>query len=969
MPAWKPSASNTCAPASAPRAPWPTQRNKELGQLQLALERIASIQAEAVRVPTVPSGGGPTALSIQGTANIEALHLDYQVAVLFAASHTSGYRTDVLSGAIDSVGSRNTRGPLAGFYDIYSSNFEADNFSAVSNSQWHYGASTPLWIEDQPLYRGRIFAEAGSATLKAGEVKLLVNEFSQNDFGDTHSLVLLVDSLRVQNALTQLDPGLKEGTLATLLKAAANNKASSTSGTQGKADGDTLEQVANDLAKLLGVAGASLKGSLEGNTWALVPGPSGFTGREALQTLLNNIDLKIKADGLAGKFTVYTTHDAKLAQSDFAALLSLTLGATFSLRAKSEGDKTLINAKLGASYATELAQFNADQGSRASGNTTALNYTDQYLSDRSAALNWLITADTKNLPTSDSGSIEIFSPYAGVKTQFEDWDSGQKLTVGNPYEISRATQYIKFGDKTDNTLSGEELADHLYGGPGADTLKGYSGNDYLQGDSGADSLLGGQGHDTLNGGKDFDSYETMTDGGHDTIQDSDGLGKVTLAGIVLVGGKHVAGPEPVWESADGRVQYKKVFMPATGTYDLLVSVQGSAATVRIENWQPTKNLGITLADETAPALTLTNLEQYSAGVYDTVTGSNNADRISTGHKTDFVYGNNGDDTIALLDGNDVATGGLGRDWIDGGADNDYLIGGLTVGTPAQAEQDRDTLIGGLGSDLIKAGLGDDILIGSERNATITGADQTTQGDWLLGGEGDDIASGSLGRDFLNGGAGADTLDGGAGDDIILGDADYGFQTSFGASVSNGEPSLGIPASIAFAAEHRLGEDGSDTVTVAGAVTPMVEGGGDVIACDLFTLTSAGGLLRYPLLLSGTQRMNNKTDTPQDSFTQACWRTRRASVPARLRARGRGACGMRPGLLQHRGWHASSAATANGLRRSGTATRHVCGLGWFAGKLCQAHEVHSMRLLGLKAPEKRMNIDSFHTTHYARTKQC
>ena len=344
-----------------------------------------------------------------------------------------------------------------------------------------------------------------------------------------------------------------------------------------------------------------------------------------------------------------------------------------------------------------------------------------------------------------------------------------------------------------------------------------------------------------------------------------------------------------WESADGRVQYKKVFMPATGTYDLLVSVQGSAATVRLENWQPAKNLGIALADESSPALTLTNLEQYSAGVYDTVTGSNNPDRISTGKKTDFVYGNNGDDTIALLDGNDVATGGLGRDWIDGGLDHDYLIGGLSVGTPAQAEQDRDTLIGGLGSDLIKAGLGDDILIGSERNGAIAGADQTTQGDWLLGGEGDDIASGSVGRDFINGGAG-------------------------------------------------------------------------VHACDLFTLTSAGRLLRYPLLHSGTQRMNTETDTPQDSLTQPCWRTRRASVPARLRARGLGACGPRPNSHQHLGLHADSAATANGLRRSGTATRHVCGLGWHTDQNYQDQNVHSMRLPGLKVPGKRMGIGFGHFTH-------
>ncbi|MDA6332005.1 hypothetical protein OSK47_24605, partial [Escherichia coli] len=43
--------------------------------------------------------------------------------------------------------------------------------------------------------------------------KLLVNNFAVNDFGDTHSLVLLVDSLSVQDALTRLDPTLSLGDL------------------------------------------------------------------------------------------------------------------------------------------------------------------------------------------------------------------------------------------------------------------------------------------------------------------------------------------------------------------------------------------------------------------------------------------------------------------------------------------------------------------------------------------------------------------------------------------------------------------------------------------------------------------------------------------------------------------------------------------------------------------------------------
>jgi hypothetical protein len=90
------------------------------------------------------------------------------------------------------------------------------------------------------------------------------------------------------------------------------------------------------------------------------------------------------------------------------------------------------------------------------------------------------------------------------------------------------------------------------------------------------------------------------------------------------------------------------------------------------------------------------------------------------------------------------------------------------------------------------------------------------------------------------------------------------------------------------------------------------------------------------------------------LTQSRRRTRRASVPARLRARGRGACTTRAGSRQHLGLHATSVATANGLRRSGTATRHVCGLIWLGGVQYQSQDVPSMRCAGNKWLKSRMD---------------
>jgi hypothetical protein len=127
-----------------------------------------------------------------------------------------------------------------------------------------------------------------------------------------------------------------------------------------------------------------------------------------------------------------------------------------------------------------------------------------------------------------------------------------------------------------------------------------------------------------------------------------------------------------------------------------------------------------------------------------------------------------------------------------------------------------------------------------------------------------------------------------------------------------------------------------------------------IACDLFTLRRVNGLPPYPLPHSGTQRMTTEPNIHQVKFTHPCWRTRRASVPARLRARGRGVSCARASSHQLRGWRASSVASANWLRRSGTATRHVDGLGLSAGEESQSQHVHSMRFVGLKALGRRMN---------------
>jgi hypothetical protein len=139
--------------------------------------------------------------------------------------------------------------------------------------------------------------------------------------------------------------------------------------------------------------------------------------------------------------------------------------------------------------------------------------------------------------------------------------------------------------------------------------------------------------------------------------------------------------------------------------------------------------------------------------------------------------------------------------------------------------------------------------------------------------------------------------------------------------------------------------------VVGGADDIVDACEGGLSSEFHTEIRHAPLISCPLLR--TEDPMTTTINPRDDFTQPCRRTRRASVPTRLRARGRGDCGTRLSWLQHRGWRAHSAATANWLQRSGTATRHVCGLGW-RGEEDQAQQVHSMRVVSTKWLGRRMN---------------
>jgi len=312
---------------------FPPPVNAEVKMLYAAVERAQMVALEAERVNSIngiPSGvDGSKKAQPVATSKIAATALDYQLAVLRVSDKTSyvGY-----SGILGRTPA--PTGSILGFYDIYG---EAPP-SAVANSQFHYGAPKPIFIEDQPLRRGGIVFDVGTEFLKKGEVKLLVENFGLNDFGDTHSLVLIVDSLSVQHALTLLQPEIDITTLNAILAAAANDKATGFikgsvgvgENNQGKADGNTLEALVNAFARTFKMEKFTdeiekLKGNTQGNTWAEVDDADGYTGRDSLHKALKAIMESDTFQSLKGKATITVSNNISVvdAKDNFGAFLAI----------------------------------------------------------------------------------------------------------------------------------------------------------------------------------------------------------------------------------------------------------------------------------------------------------------------------------------------------------------------------------------------------------------------------------------------------------------------------------------------------------------------------------------------------------------------------------------------------------------------------------------------------------------------
>jgi Ca2+-binding RTX toxin-like protein len=293
--------------------------------------------------------------------------------------------------------------------------------------------------------------------------------------------------------------------------------------------------------------------------------------------------------------------------------------------------------------------------------------------------------------------------------------------------------------------------DTLTAGNGVVTLDGGAGSDVLVGDATANLLIGGLGDDSLMGG-----------GGTDTLQGGDGSDWVDFSdrnsGLTI----EIATYSSI-ENAIGTA-YDDLFLAKTG--DEANIYKGGADSLAGADGTDTVSYRNAITSVKASLVTGGSVGDAAGDQYigiDNLTGSATAG--------DELQGDNDDNLLQGLGGNDTLVYSKGNDTLDGGTGSGDTVVYTNVTTSIEAN--LTTKIGQVvaeGSrqefryiENLSGGSAADKLTGDENVNTLLGMGGN---DTLSGEGGDDNLQGGEGNDWLMGGAGADLLSGGAGIDTV-----------------------------------------------------------------------------------------------------------------------------------------------------------------------------------------------------------
>jgi Ca2+-binding RTX toxin-like protein len=272
-------------------------------------------------------------------------------------------------------------------------------------------------------------------------------------------------------------------------------------------------------------------------------------------------------------------------------------------------------------------------------------------------------------------------------------------------------------------LEGSAYNDSLTGDDNPNDLYGLAGNDFLVGVGGYDRLYGGDGDDTIRAG----TGGNLIDGGV-------GIDVISYAPASQAVKVDLATPAANSGQADGDFYVGIENISGSGFNDTLLGED-------------------TLFGDAAKGINV-------------IWGNDGNDSIS---------GRGGDDSLYGGDGKDSLYGGMGNDSLSGGTGSDSMVGG--TGDDIYVVDDSGNTItenAGEGTDLVKSSVTLTMAANVE-NLTLTGSAAingtgNSLDNWIIGNGAVNSLYGGGGNDTLDGKAGDDSMAGGVGDDTYVVDS-------------------------------------------------------------------------------------------------------------------------------------------------------------------------------------------------------
>jgi Ca2+-binding RTX toxin-like protein len=427
---------------------------------------------------------------------------------------------------------------------------------------------------------------------------------------------------------------------------------------------------------------------------------------------------------------------------------------------------------------------------------------------------------------------------------------GHAQNTGDGNDTLNHIQDISGGAGND-TLTGDNNANWLWGEGGSDTITGNGGNDLIQVGSLGTGVIGtvvadaGTGIDTLSfddngGGSPGVTFSLLLQGSQQVTGDAN----ITATGFENVSGS--SGADTLTGDSNGNILYggaandtlsggdgndtlygDKIYQgaftgqggdgpagandadPGTGGDDILIGgtgndiLDGGEGSNTASYADATSKVVVSLLVTTSQNVgggdghdTLTNIQDLIGSAFnDTLTGDGNDNTLTGGAGNDTFTTGGGNDTVNGGDGDDTAIyNAPGVLIFNGGAGNDTLDAHLAnFDTVWQINDDVENFIGGSGDDTVS-----------------TVSPGLTVARNFAGGDGDDILSAGAGNDKLDGGTGDDTINiSDGGNDTVTGDD--GNDTIIAGTL----PTTDAPVSSLSASDKINGGAGFDTLMLTG----------------------------------------------------------------------------------------------------------------------------------------------------------